>query len=254
MYHQNYFAYCLLTLVIFSYFRFSFPATIHVLGDSHAYFSFTNTDGNLSMYDGRYEEPKDFEYSQNGKVLKYKLHIHWMGPITMHRVGRDKLNILDLRNFGVKEGDIAIFSFGEIDVRCHIEKQRDINKRDLSEIIDKLATEYIEAIALNKKNYQNLICIIFAPVPPTGSGHNPDYPIYGSLTDRTNINKLLIDKLKSKSSQFNIQVLDATDLLSDEHGALDSNICDGIVHVRPIYNYKIKDKLGQMLIELSNTL
>jgi hypothetical protein len=70
---------------------------IHVFGDSHVS-EFSNIPGCL---------------------------LHYVGPITMHRIGRDGLNFLDMTSYGVQENEVAIFVFGEIDCRCHIGKQRD---------------------------------------------------------------------------------------------------------------------------------
>src|SRR5579872_2784969 len=69
--------------------------------------------------------------------------IKWTGPTTMHRIGRDGLSFLDLRMKEIEEGATIVFVYGEIDVRCHIGKQRDLFGRKQDEIIDSLARNYL---------------------------------------------------------------------------------------------------------------
>ena len=45
-----------------------------------------------------------------------------IGSTLAFTIGRDRLVRLDIRKFPVAEGDTVIFSFGEIDCRCHIHK------------------------------------------------------------------------------------------------------------------------------------
>jgi len=83
--------------------------TIHTFGDSHSYFGWDNIPN---------------------------VKIHHLGPKLCYSIGRDGINIKDNSNvcsFGkngitikdnavVKENDVVIFCFGEIDCRCHVHK------------------------------------------------------------------------------------------------------------------------------------
>ena len=109
--------------------------------------------------------------------------IHHLGPITMHRVGRDRSKLFHLTDFGIKDGDAVVFVFGEIDARCHIGKQRDLFKRDLREIIQTLVKSYLGAIAQHCADF-HIVKIVYSVIPATDGKENPDYPFWGSLEER----------------------------------------------------------------------
>lgn len=118
--------------------------------------------------------------------------IHHIGPVTMHRIGRDSLNIC---NFGIHNHDFIVFVFGEIDVRCHIGIQRDRHLRSEEDIINTLIDNFIRSILdCSTGNNQLMICSV---VPPTDTYFNPDFPFYGTLQDRV----LLTNKLNTRYNQ-----------------------------------------------------
>ena len=171
----------------------------------------------------------------------------------MHRVGRDGLQLIDLKKYPINEGDSVIFVFGEIDVRCHIGKQRDIQKRNLEEIIETLTKNYLNSINLNKKTLKNLNTFILSIMPPTNQVFNEHVPYYGSLEDRINITKKLNEKLSILAKENNIIFIDAYSLLSTQKGDLRYDISDKNVHLDLKYNYLIKDIIFQKIIEINNT-
>lgn len=190
---------------------------IHVIGDSHS-LAFRNIES---------------------------CRIHHIGAITMHRVGRDGLNLINLRQRGVKEGDIAVFAFGEIDVRCHIGKQRDLCNKDLEEVLEPLLINYLSALAENKALYKTVRVVAYSIPPPTNATFNPKFPFYGSLEDRIMITQKLNQKLISLASNFGIEILDVSDKYADESGALLREYSDGSVHIT--YQEPIKEKLFKLI-------
>jgi peptidylprolyl isomerase len=166
--------------------------------------------------------------------------IHPIGPVTMHRIGRDGFNIKDC---GISENDIVVFTFGEIDVRCHIGLQRDKYDRDIDEIIETLSENFMQAILENDRQFTNVHYVICSVVPPCNAGYNPEFPFYGTLADRINITKRLNEKLKNKSELNNIGFIDIYDYYSIETGELDLSISDGSVHIHPAHNHWIRASL-----------
>ena len=73
---------------------------------------------------------------------------HHCGPILCYSFGMQKLDRIDIRNFNINDGDTIIFSLGEIDCRCHIQKHISPNKT-YQNIIDEIVNNYFEAIQLN---------------------------------------------------------------------------------------------------------
>lgn len=215
---------------VFVYSLFSKKPSVHVLGDSHASFCFTH----------RYPVRKPLEKLVYRKQL---FQINWLGPVTMFRVGRDSLQFIDLKKLGVKEQDSVIFSFGEIDVRCHIEKQSILQNRPFEQVVDMLVENYMAAIVANKHQYNSLQCIVCTVVPPTDSNSNKKYPTYGQLETRIAITRYLNNKIKEACPSHGLQVLDIYSQLATTDGALNKALSDGSVHIAPRHNNMIKNML-----------
>jgi len=99
--------------------------TIHTFGDSHA----------------------SKEFSHWGSI-NVDIKCNHLGGRLMHTFGRLGLNLLNIKNRGVKEGDTVIFCFGEIDCRNHVHKHitRNTNYKN---VIDRLVINYFNAIKQN---------------------------------------------------------------------------------------------------------
>jgi hypothetical protein len=215
-----------LCLTVFTLFNLNLKAndsipTIHVFGDSHS-MEFTNIP---------------------------KCNIYWLGPVTMHRMGRDGLNFLNLRAMNIQEGQAVVFAFGEIDVRCHIGKQRDQGSRNLDEIIETLATKYIHAILKNRDLYNHITCIVYSVTPPIDGIINPAYPYYGSLEDRIHITQKLNARLARLCQQVGIEFLDVYEDYATTEGSLNVALSDGCVHIHGAYNQAIHQKLYKLLLK-----
>lgn len=219
--------------------------TVHVIGDSHAFFCFNNTQSGITA-----DEISTFLYAKNGLNISLPFYIHWLGSRTMHRVGRDKLQGLNIKKLGVKEGDVAIFLFGEVDVRCHIGRQRDEKRRTQGEIIETLAQNYLSTIAANKKLYTDVTCIVASVTPPCDRGFNPSFPFYGPLSERVAITQELNNCLCNFGKQHEINFLDIYSIYTQQDGSLGLDLSDGIIHINPKYNNLIKEKLIDLITKL----
>lgn len=167
----------------------------------------------------------------------------------MHRIGRDGLRGLNIKQLGVQEGDVAVFLFGEIDVRCHIGRQRDEKGRSCSEIIETLVCNYLQTISDNRRNYANLTCVVVSITPPCDRGFNITYPFYGPLSERVAITQELNSCLYKYGQQQDIYFLDVYSMFADSDGSLGFGVSDGIVHINPKYNGPIKEKLVEYLLD-----
>jgi len=172
-----------------------------------------------------------------------------IGQTTLHRLGRDKLDVLNLTDYNCefRDGDAVVFSFGQIDVGWHICKIRDKQHRDLNEIIMTLAVGYIDAINLITQNYPNLIKVIYSITPPTDYTHVPEKPYIGSLRERVLITKQLNNLIKSMCPMNGIEFLDVYDDYSDENGVLTYVLSDHSHHIERRYNCMIKRRLYDIL-------
>ena len=189
---------------------------IHVFGDSHT---------------------KVFESFPNTVI-------HKLVDYTMYIIGRDQLDAIDFESIETSPDDILIFVFGEIDVRFHIVKQRDIKKRDLNEIIKTLVIRYIESILLYRTKLKKP-CIIYSVTPQAVT--EPLVSV-GSLEDRVQITNLLNAELKSQCIQFHIPYLDVYDDYKDDKGVLRYNVTTDNNHIDE------PDALTPIYTKLSNIL
>src|SRR5690242_3783812 len=91
---------------------------IRVFGDSHAKYLFDNIRG---------------------------IEVNWLGPVTMHRVGRDGLWFL--REKHLAPDDWLLTVFGEIDARCHVGRIADERNTSYEEVAFDLVARYIRSIS-----------------------------------------------------------------------------------------------------------
>ena len=222
---------------------------IHVFGDSHS-----------RIYSSYY-------------LSNYICKVYYVGPITMHRVGRDKLSIDQLKDLSkknyeeylptckpeykhmnypsndkIKDNDIVLFVFGEIDIRNHYAKQ--LSKgRNNSDIIHSLVNNYIADILENRKQYGNVKFGLQSVNPPTDEKNLKEeikeYPIAGTIEQRIQatieINNLLKHKCKEHDLIFidtasyyqNDETLFPINGLSEEASLyeMDPRIKDANVHI-----------------------
>lgn len=220
---------------------------VHVFGDSHASFCFSNERTAIPRDENSY-----YNFSTHNQIISMKFNIHWFGSKTMFSIGRDGLDTLSIKDLGVQENDVAVFVFGEIDARCHIGKQRDVLNRELHEVIETLAKSYINAIKNNKKQFNNVYCVIVSVMPPTNNTFNASYPYHGTIEDRAMITKQLNQKLQKLCIENSITFLDVYSLYANHEGVLDNERSDKVVHVNPHENDLIKQKLFDDLTHTYN--
>jgi hypothetical protein len=178
--------------------------TIHTFGDSHSYFGWNNVPN---------------------------INTHHLGPKLCFSIGRDGINI---SNYGVKENDIVVFCFGEIDCRCHIHKHIN-NDTTYKQIIDEIVDKYFFQINMNMSLYKNIKMCVYNVVPPIekhNTGENPDFPYLGSDEERKSYVLYFNEKLKEKCKDNNYIFFDIYDKYIDNNGFLSKTLGDGCVHIK----------------------
>jgi hypothetical protein len=160
--------------------------------------------------------------------------IHHLGPALCYSFGKEILNKCDIRNFDLKEGDILVFCFGEIDCRCHVHKH--INDHTSYEsIIDEIIDNYINAINVNLITSQTKIKVcVYNVVPPSkkfGTAENFEFPFLGTDEERKTYVLYFNKALKSKCEENGFIFFDIYDNYLDEEGFLRKDMSDGSVHI-----------------------
>ena len=177
---------------------------IHTFGDSHSYFGWDNVPNIVT---------------------------HHLGPKLCYSIGRDGINI---SNYGVKENDIVVFCFGEIDCRCHIHKHIN-NDTTYKQIIDEIVEKYFFQINMNMSLFKNITMSVYNVVPPIekhNTGENKDFPYLGTDEERKSYVLYFNEKLKEKCKENNYIFFDVYDNYIDNNGFLSKNLSDGCVHIK----------------------
>lgn len=151
--------------------------------------------------------------------------VYHVGPVTMHRIGRDKPLFSDLN---IPKDGIWIFCFGEIDVRCHVHKQS--QTRNEMDVLRDLALRYEQALLA--QNHSNIA--ILGVVPPTRyhpDNENPEYPVKGSDEDRLRYTTILNQMLYQICLKNEWHFLHLNPFYQDKQGFMQSSLSDGTVHI-----------------------
>ncbi len=183
---------------------------IRIYGDSHAGFSFKN--------------------------LKLKNNNYSRHSITMFRIGRDNLIINFNKNI-IQNDDIIILSYGEIDCRCHIQRQINLGKNE-DDIINELVNNYIITIKNNTIN-MDIKIIIVGVIPPTKQSeyeilHGPifhEFPFVGSDEDRVRYTNKVNKLLEEISNNNNYIYFNPYSYYTRDDGTLKYELSDKTVHL-----------------------
>ena len=165
------------------------------------------------------------------------LFMNHIGAPTCASFGFEKLNMLNIKDakYGVKDGDVVIFCFGEIDCRTHIHKHKDNYK----ELIERIASNYIEAIYANVSQFDNLRVMIMGVNPPTKNTKyisGPEWPILGEDQERVAYTKYLNERIKEEAKKYGYSFLDVYDKYCDSQQLLNVKMSDDTTHItNPIY-------------------
>jgi hypothetical protein len=174
---------------------------------------------------------------------------HWLGPILCYSFSKEKLGRCDIRKFNLKENDVIVFCFGEIDCRCHIHKYVNENIR-YEEVIDNMIDNYFEAIKLNLDLIQiNIKVCVYNVVPPIqkfNTWENPEYPFLGTDDERKNYVLYFNQKLKLKCEENGFIFFDIYYNYVDGNGFLRKDMSDNNVHIKEkshVIDFILKNRL-----------
>jgi len=171
---------------------------LHCIGDSHASF-FSGYDSIQPVFPKKSSNKYSFLKSYRlGAVLAYSLKNE-----NTTENGREKLYRI-VNN--LQEGANILFCFGEIDCRCHLIKQGEIQKKNINIIAKECVDSYTSVIKdIKNKNYN---VIIWNVIPTSYVNSNPEYPHYGSHRERNKCTKIFNKYLKQFALENKIAYID----------------------------------------------
>ena len=184
---------------------------IYIFGDSHAHFSF--------------------------KGLKLPHKNYHCNSITMFRIGRDNILIKFNKDEVLHPNNLVVISYGEVDCRCHI--QRQINSgRNEDEVINELVNTYFRTIVNNIDNTFVKVVIV-GVIPPTKQSdyevlHGPilhEFPFIGTDDDRVRYTSKVNKKLEELANKNNYTYFNPYAFYTRQDGTLKHELSDSIVHL-----------------------
>ncbi len=194
-------------------------ARIRVVGDSHALFGFA-----------RVREAK----------------IHWLGPVTMHRLGRDGC-FEAVRHLDIPTGSVVVFCCGEIDVRRHLKRIADQRGTPVEDLIRDVAGRYLASLQRYREQAgAERVIALAAPPPARFYVPNPELE-YGTLRDRVAVRRRLNEVLRAEAQSMDVEVLDFPTSLEARDGSLKAHLGDGNVHIAPACARPLCDALARLL-------
>jgi hypothetical protein len=208
--------------------------TLHTFGDSHRLYISSPDESKLQV-----------KFGQGNS---------W----TMAGFGMQKLNMLNIKNNDVKKNDMVLFSFGEIDCRCHLCKSKNFEK--YKDIIDDNISSYFESIRVNVEQFDNLITMVYNVVPTVratlkilerlGPDSGDRFPIIGSDDERKEVTLYTNLKLKEYCKNHNYIYFDVYNKYCDEEGFLNPILKDDYIHIKDTIH--IKELLERFINENIN--
>lgn len=183
---------------------------IHIYGDSHARSNFVN--------------------------LKWPHHNHSQSSVTMFHVGF-KRHIYGFVPEHLDQNNTFVFNYGEVDCRCHIERQRLLG-REVHEIEQTLVNDYINMIKNTITQYKRIVIVaILNPMRRLEyeTIHGPidhEFPFVGDDGTRVTYTKQMNALLKTACETHGFIFFDPFgDYYCRDDGTLKFEISDTIVHV-----------------------
>ena len=182
---------------------------IYIYGDSHARFGF--------------------------KDLKLP-HINlYESSITMFRIGRDNI-IINFNNNIHNKNSILCFVYGEVDCRCHIQKQIILGNNE-DDIINGLICNYFTTIMNNLNEYKKIIVVGIIPqrnkndYEKINGEITHEYPFVGNDEDRVRYTTKMNELIKNYCYNNDYIYFNPYDYYTNEDGTLRSEFSDTNVHL-----------------------
>ena len=183
---------------------------IYIYGDSHAFYNFKNLK------------------------LNYK-DCH-CPSITMFRIGRDN-NIINFdKDVITCEDDFIVLSYGEIDCRCHIQRQIDKGRNE-DDVIHEIVYNYF--LTIRNNIVKKCKIIIVGVIPPTKQCdyeilNGPilhEFPFLGKDDDRVRYTNKINKEIEEMAKNNNYIYFNPYSYYTRQDGTLKHELSDGIVHI-----------------------
>jgi hypothetical protein len=157
--------------------------------------------------------------------------------ITMFRIGRDN-HIIHFDSSHHDSNSVLCFVYGEVDCRCHIQRQVNIGRSE-HEVIRELVEKYFQTLSNSIKAHSKVFVV--GVIPPTAQGdyesiNGPilhEFPFVGSDADRVRFTNKVNECIKKRCSENGyIYFNPYPDFYTRPDGTFKYEFSDNTVHLR----------------------
>ncbi len=157
--------------------------------------------------------------------------VRWVGPVTMHRVGREANGMFKYENYGVNKDAVVVSVFGEIDVRAHIMRIVQSTSTPITDLIDNLVSLYVATVRHAFINSQARMQIIAGLVPPCPGMSAGGFAVAGTPEQRVVLTTAINDRLRFSCRLFGFGYLDQYTPFAADDGTLAPQWTDDGLHI-----------------------
>jgi hypothetical protein len=202
------------------------------VGDSHALHGWVDFQSGTNKH--TYDESSGLDLNEQWVDNIFVKSHSFAGTLcyTFNKKGFDRF---DINKFDISDGDILIFSFGEIDCRSHVHKYIN-DEKSYKEIITPIVNDYFSAIKreINKLNKNLKKICVYNIIPPTEKKYLDIFfndgnvvSCIGSDEERKNYYQYFNKLIKNKCLENNFIFIDVYKEHSNVEGYLDRKYSDG---------------------------
>jgi hypothetical protein len=155
--------------------------------------------------------------------------------ITMFRIGRDNL-IINFNNNDHNDDSIICIAYGEIDCRCHIQRQIDLGANEDC-VINELVHNYFRTIVNSIKAHKKIVVV--GVIPQTSRAdyenvHGPilhEFPFVGKDEDRVRYTTKMNVLIEAHCNINEYVYFNPYDYYTRDNGTLKYDLSDNCVHL-----------------------
>jgi hypothetical protein len=213
-------------------------------------------------------------FGDSHSIITHKVTIcreNWLGfntnyPITMNRFAKEGLDLHECirvmgnghEKYPIRENDIAMYSYGEVDVRYLILKHSNMETvrnswqidntttcTELKEMVHSLITNYVQKIKENEMRFKCKSFVYFL-IPPFD---NPSDVTTGTLNDRKKLYDYVTKNLYKLCEENNIGIISLYNHIADSNGFCKTEYLRDPrdIHIHNDFYYLVRDAIMNKL-------